>query len=106
MTTDVESFIWLHPGRAAGLACINGRALTVEVIARCAWWGNGDRALELNFEITHAQLLLACWYQARYGTRTWRERWGEWQRKYEGQMAADNWDAVPMPPAWGKVTRE
>ncbi len=116
MKNKSAPFISIAPGMQGGTPCLNYTRMTVNCIV-VNWWSSGE-SLEsmINQEwpvTSRAELLVACWYAARYGTRLWRKRWHPWLWRpcgtmeidgqqipvtIESEIAAGNWDMIPLPP--------
>ncbi len=103
MSDDCPEYIWLHPDRMIGMPCIGGTRIDVETVTERIWWGESGDEIAAYYEISRAQVLLACWYQARHGTRTWRKRWDAWECQNWDALAWNRWDRVPFPPARRKA---
>ncbi len=100
-------FISISPDVQGGKPCLNDTRVTVDAVIR-TWWYLHKWPVS-----SRAELLVACWYAARYGTRLWRKRWHPWlwrpcgTMEIEGQqipvtieseIAVGNWDMIPLPP--------
>lgn len=99
MVTE-RPFICLDPMVCDGKPTIGLSRLYVQVIAEAWWYGAfKETTIYLNWPACkgRAELLLACWWMARYGTRIWRKRWGAWLKTVEGALWAGNHD-VALPP--------
>ena len=99
MTSD-RPFLALDPGVCNGQPTIGRSRLYVRVVAE-AWWFGGmeEHAIYSNWPSCagRAELLLACWWMARYGTSTWRKRWGTWLQEAAGELWRGNYD-IDLPP--------
>lgn len=89
--------ITIAPGFYSGEPCIRWR-LPADLIA-LDWWNNWKlEDLMDNYEITRGDVLVSCWYMAKYGPRSWRKRWGEWLQKADGELWYGRYETCPMPP--------
>jgi uncharacterized protein (DUF433 family) len=49
--------------------------------------------------LTLPDLLICCWYEARYGMYgTPREAWADWLEQWESTLWRTHYDQVPLPP--------
>lgn len=96
---DFGAYVWVAPGRLGGKPCVGGHRLSVDQVTRYVWGDSGsvDVAV-ISHDLTRAQVLTACWFQAVHGTRTWRQRWGRWAVEHCDAMWSGRWDQVPDPP--------
>lgn len=92
-----ETFIRVDPSVNFGRAQIGGAC--VESVAGMVWAGEPLDVVAGGYDLTTAQVLVACWYQARYGTSTWCSRWGDWARAAEPRLWHGTHDQVDDPPA-------
>lgn len=58
--------------------------------------GDTVEALLDDHALTREDLLVACWYEARYGART--EEWAAWLEQWQGALWRREFEAVPLPP--------
>lgn len=95
--------IVVDPSVQFGQPCVSGRRITVEQVASMWWSGYGSLTeIALDYPgIDRAAVLAACWYVARYGSRTWRKRWADWLTPADAAL----WDStfidvedIPLPP--------
>jgi uncharacterized protein (DUF433 family) len=86
--------IRVEPGMRFGEPHIGG--VTVDALASMVWAGESVDKVAEDYERTPAEVLLACWFKARHGTRAWRKRWAAWLDEME--MWRGNYDKVPDPP--------
>ena len=91
--------VWVSPARRSGRPCVAGTRLATDTVAgdwwaRC-WTLDGFRR---DFGLSRGQVAVACWYEATYGTRTWRTRWGKWARDVFARLWSGRWDRAPLPP--------
>lgn len=96
-----ETFIRVDPSVGFGHPMIGGAV--VEVVANAVWFGDRVDKVADQFGLSTAQVLVACWYQARYGTSTWTSRWGDWARTAEPHLWHGTHDQVDDPPAVNRV---
>lgn len=113
---DVEggperSFICVRPDLKSGEPVIAGRRLGALDMADRYWHLGESADFEIlrAYDLTRAELIVACWYAAQHGSRTMRQRWAGWLRETwaatgEGVVGRDNlgwwgsWDEIPFPP--------
>lgn len=99
--SEQQPYISIRPGMRSGQPTLNGTRLSPEAIAHVVWDGYDAETIKVQFweEATRWALLTACWYVARYGTPTWRKRWGAWaQTVYSDLTSSGDHDACPWPP--------
>lgn len=96
--TDQAAAVWISPGRRSGEPCVYGTRIPTENVATDTFMRDVACALHCYPQITRGQVLVACWFHATQGSRTWRRRWGAWAKQYEGELWKSDWDAVPDPP--------
>lgn len=99
--TAEHPYLYLSPAMQFGRPNIGGSRLPAEVVAQ-AWW-DGSSEVEIYYAWPdckgRGELLLACWWMARYGTRLWRKRWGRWLKGVERSLWDEDYSA-PLPPQW------
>ena len=89
--------IAINPGIQFGRPCIAGRRVTVEVLAEQVMAGDTAEHIASLYEVGRADVLVACWYQANYGTRRWKQRWGKWaEANFDAFWRGDH-DRIPDP---------
>lgn len=97
--------VWVHPGRYHGEPCVDGHRLPTQMIAEHVFDGTGDSA-EDTWDITTHEVLVACWFEARYGkSRKIRKYWADWLEATGPilwKSKPQDWDRVPLPPAYVK----
>ncbi len=92
--------IAIYPGMMAGEPTVDHHRITAEQMAK-VWWHSGYpvEQIEENWPgMNRGAVLVACWYMARYGSRTWRKRWKEWLEEADGELWNGRYDSCPMPP--------
>lgn len=105
--------ITVEPGMLSGQPCINGTRVPVLSIAGSIWSGESVAEVAGDYDITRADVLVACWYAGTYGlpgerskrlagTRYWRDRLGNWAQQVGGAVwsahEVADYDAIPDPP--------
>lgn len=100
--------VWASPDMKGGTPVINGRRLGAEDMADRYWHFGDVYQFEIldSYELTRSELLIACWYTATYGSRTYRRRWNDWAQSIWAQTGMvekpSGWwgplDDVPLPP--------
>lgn len=78
---DPNDYVWISPCRKGGQPCVGGTRLPVDIVAGYVWAGYPVEHVAGQYTITPAQTLVACWYMATYGPRSWRKRWGAWAKQ-------------------------
>ena len=75
----------------------------------CWQWWYGNETMEGITDnwpsITRAHFLVAAWYLGKYGSRTWKKRWGAWARMAHGPLWCGDYDGCSMPPTKAQVER-
>lgn len=97
----------IEPCCLGGQPRIHGHRLSVEQFADLWWYDKAEWTLALiysNWDVTLADLLCAWWYIARYGSRTWRKRWGAWADAAFEHLWHQDWAAAPLPPRQSEVS--
>lgn len=90
-----DAYVWLHPARRSGEACVGGTRIPTRML--CEWWWAG-RDPRFDWGMSREQVILAYWYEAIHGTKIWQRRWREWAVENTNQMWEGNFDKVPYPP--------
>lgn len=94
-----ETVIVAHPGRMGGQPTIGHSRLTAELIASTYWRLGIDEVFAMWDYLDRADVLVACWYQTRFGTRTWRRRWSDWLDVADMALwSPGSYDEIPLPP--------
>jgi uncharacterized protein (DUF433 family) len=78
----------------------------VDAVCARIWAGEPLADVAADYGISREQVLVACWWQARYGTPTWRRRLAVWFdiRVVIGLIEGE-YDAIPDPPTKELSTR-
>ena len=92
-----ETFVRLDPSVDFGRPLV-GRS-PVGVVAGAVWAGDPVDDVADEYGLSVPQVLVACWYMARYGSRVWHRRWGAWLRVNEAHLWSCHHDQVADPPA-------
>ena len=101
-------FIGIDPAMCSGQPTVNHTRLSVDAVTGMVWAGESVDQVADEYDITRADVLVACWYAGTYGlpgerrkvlaaTRWWRERWGKWAEQVSGALWKSQYDAVPDP---------
>ena len=90
---EEEAFVVVMPSRLGGSPTIGHTRLSTEMVADLYWQG-GFSYLTIGYALTERQVVVAVWFEARYGTRMRRRRWKEW--------LDDNDDKLWSPDTYGK----
>lgn len=95
-----ETAIVVHPGRMGGQPTIGHSRLTADLIASSYWDLGYDETIYLWDYLDRDDVLVACWYQARFGPRKWRQRWKDWLDVADIALwSPGNHDGeIPLPP--------
>lgn len=104
-TGEKTIFLRVHPAWCGGKATIGFSRLYVDVLAEAWWAGSTEDEIYRSYSEScegKPGLLLACWFMARYGSRTWQKRWKDWVEHAESEMWAMNYD-IELPPQ--KITK-
>ncbi len=88
--------ITIVPGMKCGYPCIDGIRMTVAQVANMWWDGSTLEELGSWDFLTRGSVVVCCWYQARYGSRTWRKRWKVWLQIADRELWDGHYDC-PMP---------
>lgn len=93
--------IVVQPHYNFGDAFIDGRGHDANALARSAYWGSVELSMA-EFNMTRAEVLIACWYYAIHGSAQSKigKSWWEWARDHYPNMR-DDWALVPDPPVPG-----
>ncbi len=97
--SDAAAVVSVQPGMMSGSPCIAGHRLTTEQIAGLVWT-HGIEEVQHGWDyLSRPQILVACWFESRYGTRSkLRRAWKEWLAENSGLMWLGDWESVPTPP--------
>lgn len=93
--------IVLHPSRRSGEPTVGDSRIPVDMVAGVHWQhGLAEAETQWEPQVTRDGVLAACWYVARYGTRTWRKRWAGWLEVADEMLwHSGSWDTCPAPPS-------
>ena len=92
-----EAYVVILPGRMGGRPTIGHRRLTTHMIADM-YWSMGFQELIDMYNLTHGEIVVAVWYEARYGGRTHRKRWAEWLEVNDPKLYSPSIFGNPAPP--------
>lgn len=104
----------LQPGMRFGDPHIHG--VSCAAVASLVWAGEDPTTVADEYSLpsaamTRADVIVACWVQARYGDwleadcgrrrvrRTWRDRWGRWLDDNDAALWHGRYDDVADPPS-------
>ena len=95
-------FLCLCPGVCFGKPTIGFSRLYVQGLAKAWWSGTSEERIYSSSPACSGRpgLLLACWWMARYDSRTWRKRWATWLSTAEGPLWSGDY-AIDLPPQRG-----
>jgi len=94
-------FVSIDPAMQSGRPCVSHTRLTVETVAVYIWGGYTPEDVAEEFDVTPADVLVACWYAGTYGipgSWDWRARWGKWAEDVHENLWHGRYD-IPMPPS-------
>jgi len=103
---EPSPFVSIRPDMRFGNPSINGTRLPVDTLAEAAWEGLEPSEIEQQWDVRRADILVACWYVGRYGSRRWVKRWGEWSERVAPvlwESSTVDYAAVPWPPTSGQA---
>lgn len=109
-----DAYVWIDPARKSGEPCVGGHRLPIGLVIDTAWV-HGIAEAMTTYDLTRAQVLVACWYAGsgnvvrlhgkggRYVARRgpWRKRWGAWAAEVHQalwQSTTVDYAAIPDPP--------
>ena len=99
MTKADNAFISFAPYMQAGEPTIGRTRLPADHIAKQWWYGVRLDLIQLNWpEVTRSVVLIVAWYFGTRGSVTWKKRWGDWARQWQGELFRSEWDAIALPP--------
>ncbi len=95
--------ITIYPDMISGEPAIDHHRIEAMQFAEAWWYSSLSlKFVEQNWPgIDRGAVLVCCWYAARYGTRLWRKRWGEWLKIADGELWKGNYKTCTMPPQKG-----
>lgn len=99
VTENDRPHISADPAVCFGRPAVKG--VPAEALAARVWGGDTVDDITADHQPhghTRNDVLVACWWQARWGNRAWRQRWRPWLYANEPHMAAGQWQHVPDPP--------
>lgn len=91
-----DTFIRVDPSIHFGAPRVGGTA--VETVAGMVWAGDRVDAVAEEYNLSAAQVLVACWYAASHGL--YRMRWRAWLRGCEEMFWHCQYDKIPDPPSF------
>ena len=96
---EERHLITIYPSMKFGQPCIDHRRITVEQVAEIWWYGSMTlEEMERAWAgINRGAVLVCCWYMARYGSRTWRNRWKDWLEFADVELWYGKYKTCPMP---------
>jgi uncharacterized protein (DUF433 family) len=98
-------YVSIHPGIISGEPCVDLHRITTEQIAGI-WWDTDASLQDIKKNwpsLNRGTILVACWYEARCGRRTWRLRWREWANEASSLLWESKYATCPMPPRKSEV---
>jgi uncharacterized protein (DUF433 family) len=102
-----EEFVVVMPSRLGGKPTIGHRRISTQQVADLYWHFGGFDELK-SYELTEKQVVIAVWFEARYGTRMRRARWKEWLDDNDARLWSAKTYGVPAnpPTAYGLLARD
>src|SRR5688500_2671067 len=70
---------------------------SVAVLGEQVWAGASVDETADEFRVTRADVVVACWWLGRHGSKGWRRRWKGWAVKVDPELWAGRFD-VEGPP--------
>lgn len=99
--------VYVEPSVRFGYPHING--VSTDAIAGMVWAGESVAVVADDYGMTRAEVLVACWFEARHGpSSTYRSAWKPWAEAAGQAMwntRTVDYDAIPDPPSREEVTR-
>lgn len=92
-----QAYVVVMPGRLGGSPTIGHRRLNTEMIADLYWEYGMDEPTE-GYDLTPGEVVTAVWFEARYGTRSRRQRWKGWLDANQSQLWSPSMYGAPTRP--------
>jgi uncharacterized protein (DUF433 family) len=90
--------VWVAPGRVSGEPCLGGHRLPTRTVVD-HYDAAGLSPTMDGYRITRFDVLVCCWYEARYGrSRTRKAAWSDWLAENEDALWTGDWSGIPFPP--------
>lgn len=88
--------VTISPNEGAGQAMIRGVMTTLIAESQAA----GFQHILDSLQVTRHEVIVACWFETRYGGQEYMGRWALWATYVEAELARGeiNLDDLPMPP--------
>ena len=86
-----------------GYPSIEGHRIDTRMVAEHSSTLGGESAMD-TWDLTRDEVMVACWFEARYGSRGLKRLWREWLARWETTLWHSHekaWAAVPFPPRKG-----
>ena len=94
--------VWIQRSLHSGAPCIGGTGISGEMLAGFVSAGDSLDILCSMYDVLQpSDVLMACWYTARFGSRRWQTLWGPWADQYDAALYHERWDQIPLPPHRG-----
>ena len=102
----VTAKVSVQPGMKFGAPCIDGHRLPTDLIAYL-YEIEGESAVMDDYDLTHDEVMVACWFEARHGrSRKRRKAWRAWLDMHEDVLwESKDWSVVPFPPRLAEALR-
>ncbi|MEO3856185.1 DUF433 domain-containing protein [Acrocarpospora sp. B8E8] len=96
----MRPYIVIDPAQNFGQPAI--ARTRVQIAHIIDWLESGDlvHVVQDEYGLTRADLLVACWFEARYGTGAHpRDEWLDWLEDHEPALwSAKGYEEIPFPP--------
>lgn len=93
-------YIVLDPAQNFGQPAIGSTRVKVADILGWLDAGESVATIEEEYGASREDVLVACWFEARYGTGAHpRDEWLDWLEEWEPTLwSAKGYDMIPLPP--------
>lgn len=73
-----RAYVAIDPAVVFGRPCIASRRVETEKVADRIYYGFPLSEVAGLWELTEREVMVACWYEACYGRRRFKNWWSEW----------------------------
>jgi len=94
---EEQPYVVVMPSRLGGTPTIGHRRISTEQVADM-YWHNGFDDLIDGYDVTEREVVIAVWFEARYGTRMRRRRWKEWLDENDARLWSSKTYGEPINP--------
>jgi len=95
--TKGRPFIAIDPAMRSGEPTINHTRLPVDAVLGVLAAGESIEHAMDDYDVTRADILVACWYEGTYGSRKRRRQLGAWAKEAHGLLWNGKFDEVTDP---------